>query len=157
MIPKSGYRFSEKIMLQELRLQVEGETDAEGVERFLQIDAHAARRRTRAAGGSAGAAGAAGGQPESLGVAAEVRVAVLAPDLPTGRDLSFPSRANRAANPCIAPGHCGRCRGDRRRGRAGGWRGCRGAADRAGVKAPGVRKRAADFSERDATRDIQQT
>ena len=43
MIPKSGYRFSEKIMLQELRLQVEGETDAEGVERFLQIDAHAAR------------------------------------------------------------------------------------------------------------------
>src|SRR4029077_20462309 len=94
-------------VIADLRLQVEGETDAEGVERFLQIDAHAARRRTRAAGGSAGAAGAAGGQPESLGVAAEVRVAVLAPDLPTGRDLSFPSRANRAANPSIAPGHCG--------------------------------------------------
>src|SRR6478735_956059 len=51
MIPKSGYRFSEKIMLQELRLKVEGQTDAEGVERFLQIDAHAARRRTGAAGG----------------------------------------------------------------------------------------------------------
>src|SRR6476661_7272478 len=65
MIPKSGYRFSEKIMLQELRLQVEGETDAEGVERFLQIDAHAARRRTRAAGGSGGAAGAAGGQTDA--------------------------------------------------------------------------------------------
>src|SRR3954468_16986598 len=115
MIPKSGFRFSEKIMLQELRLKVEGETDAEGVERFLQIDAHAARRRTGAAGGSGGAAGATGGQPEGLGVAAEVGVAVFAPDFPAGSDLGFPSRANRAANPGVAPGHRGRCRGDRGR------------------------------------------
>src|SRR6478672_4631570 len=145
MIPKSGYRFSEKIMLQELRLKVEGETDTEGVERFLQIDAHAARRRTGAAGGSGGAAGATGGQTEGLGVAAEVGIAVFAPDLPAGRDLGFPSRANRAANPRIAPGHRGRCRGDRarRRGRAGGSRG----AARAEVEVSGIGERAADFSE----------
>src|SRR3954469_10079561 len=154
MIPKSGYRFSEKIMLQELRLKVEGETDAEGVERFLQIDAHAARRRTRAARGSSGAAGAAGGQPEGLGVAAEVGVAILAPDLPAGRDLGFPARTNRAANPCIAPGHCSRCRGDgaRRRGHAGGTRGGAWAE----VEVSGIGERAADLSERNATRHVQQ-
>src|SRR3954465_10029094 len=149
MIPKSGYRFSEKIMLQELRLKVEGETDAEGVERFLQIDAHAARRRTGAAGGSGGAAGAPGGQPEGLGVAAEVGVAVLTPDLPAGRDLGFPARTDRAANARIAPGHRGRCRGERARrgGHAGGPRG----ATRAEVEVSGIREGPADFSERNTT------
>src|SRR6185312_1822565 len=80
------------------RLQVEGETDAEGMERLLQIDAHAARRRTGAAGGSGGAAGAAGGKTEGLGVAAEVGVAVLAPDLPARRDLGFPAGTDGAAD-----------------------------------------------------------
>ena len=90
--------------------QVETQTDAEGVERFLQIDAHAAGRRA---------------QPEQevvrgkcLSVAAEIRVPVLGPRLPAGRDLGFPTRADRAANPGVAPAHCGRLpyrRGGRRR------------------------------------------
>ena len=45
-----GIRHCQRIpVTSDLRLQVEGETDAEGMERFLQIDAHAARRRTGAA------------------------------------------------------------------------------------------------------------
>src|SRR5262245_17355104 len=39
------------------RLQVEAQTDAEGVERFPQADGYAARRRSRAGGGR-GTAGA---------------------------------------------------------------------------------------------------
>src|SRR5262245_29246455 len=87
------------------RLQVEGQTDAEGVERFLQIDAHAVRRRRRAGRGRAAGAGAGGGQAEGLGVLAEIRPAVLRPPLPAGEELLFPARTDRAADPRVVPGH----------------------------------------------------
>src|SRR5262245_2129706 len=93
------------------RLQVERQTDAEGVERFLQIDAHAARRRRRAARGRAGRrARAAGGQTEGLGVVAEVGPAVLGPPLPTWEELGFPTGADRAADPRVVPAYRCRCR-----------------------------------------------
>src|ERR1700716_385319 len=98
--------------------KIEGQTDAEGVERFLQIDADAAgwRRtatRTRRV------------KSEGLSVGAEISVPVLGPSLPSRRDLCFPARADRAAQSRVAPVYRGRCRTDRGRGWAERGSGCR--------------------------------
>src|ERR1700716_2380693 len=123
--------------------KIEGQTDAEGVERFLQIDADAAgwRRtatRTRRV------------KSEGLSVGAEISVPVLGPSLPSRRDLCFPARADRAAQSRVAPVYRGRCRTDRGLGGAGGGRGWR-------AEASDICKRSADFSERDAARHVQET
>src|SRR5262249_6753862 len=82
--------------------------------------------------------------PESLGVAAKIRVPVFGPRLPASPNLRFPTRAHRAANPRVAPAHLSGCRSE--------WG--RAARRRAAEQAAVVRERAADFSKCDATRHV---